>query len=312
MENLIKNRFIFGTWALGGKWTFRNMPYGWGDLSIKESLKLIEEAYRNGIRIFDTAPCYGLGKAEEIIGDFIRIYNIKDVQVITKAGKFLGPDGWYSLYKLERLLNSIDESLNRVGSQTSTILIKDPEISFIRNNHISPLIQTLNNYHPTLTFGCSSHIQDIASLLPIADGKFNTLMLEINMLNFTSVVPFLRIAKEKNYRVYAMQPLFYGLLSGKYNDISQFPKDDWRTIFSNAWLDSKLRLVKSIKEYFDQIIKSTDYSLANIGIASLLSCELIDKVVIGPKTVSQLNNSLYSINLINNPLIKKWLNEHKY
>lgn len=57
-----------------------------GKLNKKESLRLLEIAYDNGIRHFDTAPSYGYGESEALLGTFLRRHS--DVTVATKVGLF--------------------------------------------------------------------------------------------------------------------------------------------------------------------------------------------------------------------------------
>jgi len=53
-----------GTWAIGGgDWTF-----GWGPQDDKESTEAIIRAIELGINWVDTAPAYGLGHSEEVVG----------------------------------------------------------------------------------------------------------------------------------------------------------------------------------------------------------------------------------------------------
>jgi aryl-alcohol dehydrogenase-like predicted oxidoreductase len=50
----------YGAWALSRK--------GWGDVNEKEALETVEKSIENGINFFDTAPVYGFGKSEELLG----------------------------------------------------------------------------------------------------------------------------------------------------------------------------------------------------------------------------------------------------
>jgi D-threo-aldose 1-dehydrogenase len=62
----------FGTASLAGR------------LSRSESIRLLDVAYEQGIRHFDTAPLYGYGESEEILGMFLRTHT--DTTVTTKVG----------------------------------------------------------------------------------------------------------------------------------------------------------------------------------------------------------------------------------
>ncbi len=71
--NAKTGRLGFGTSALAGR------------IGRKESLRLLEVAYDAGIRYFDTAPMYGYGAAEEVLGEFIRTRRDR-VTIVTKFG----------------------------------------------------------------------------------------------------------------------------------------------------------------------------------------------------------------------------------
>ncbi len=70
----------FGTWALGGG----GYAYGWGPQNDKESVSTIWRALDLGVNWIDTAPVYGLGHAEEIVGKAIK--GNREVVVATKCG----------------------------------------------------------------------------------------------------------------------------------------------------------------------------------------------------------------------------------
>src|SRR5207249_6329907 len=52
-----------GAWAIGGEWRF-----GWGPQDDAESVATIKHAVEVGINWIDTAPAYGLGHSEEVVG----------------------------------------------------------------------------------------------------------------------------------------------------------------------------------------------------------------------------------------------------
>src|SRR5580698_2850474 len=61
--NLVSSRIALGTWAIGG--------WMWGGTDEKESIRTIHAAIDQGINLIDTAPIYGFGVSEEIIGKAI-------------------------------------------------------------------------------------------------------------------------------------------------------------------------------------------------------------------------------------------------
>ncbi|MBO7676264.1 MAG: aldo/keto reductase, partial [Erysipelotrichaceae bacterium] len=53
-----------GTWGVGAA--------GWGDVNDDESIEAIRYMIDNGVNLVDTAPVYGLGHSEEIVGEAIK------------------------------------------------------------------------------------------------------------------------------------------------------------------------------------------------------------------------------------------------
>src|SRR5689334_14336865 len=54
------SRIALGTWAMGG--------WMWGGTEEKDAIRTITTAVDNGITLIDTAPVYGFGRSEEIVG----------------------------------------------------------------------------------------------------------------------------------------------------------------------------------------------------------------------------------------------------
>jgi aryl-alcohol dehydrogenase-like predicted oxidoreductase len=57
---MVASRIALGTWAIGG--------WMWGGSDVRSAFRTIEAATDHGINVIDTAPAYGFGLAEEIVG----------------------------------------------------------------------------------------------------------------------------------------------------------------------------------------------------------------------------------------------------
>src|ERR1700750_2427194 len=68
-----------GTWAIGG--------WMWGGTDEAESISTIRAALDQGINVIDTAPAYGFGRSEEIVGKAIAEGGVRDrVLIASKVG----------------------------------------------------------------------------------------------------------------------------------------------------------------------------------------------------------------------------------
>src|SRR5450432_2372320 len=68
----------FGAWAIGG--------WMWGGAEKKDALEAIAASYDHGVTSIDTAPIYGQGRSEEIVGEALRSLPRDKVQILTKFG----------------------------------------------------------------------------------------------------------------------------------------------------------------------------------------------------------------------------------
>ena len=96
-----------GTWAIGG--------WMWGGTDEAESIATIRAAFEHGINIVDTAPVYGFGRSEEIVGKAIAEGRLRsDVMIATKAG-LQWEDGKVSRNASRaRIMREVEDSLRRL------------------------------------------------------------------------------------------------------------------------------------------------------------------------------------------------------
>src|SRR5467141_4427302 len=96
-----------GTWAIGG--------WMWGGTDETESIATIQAAFEHGINIVDTAPVYGFGHAEEIVGKAIAEGQLRSrVVIATKAGLEWEGGRVTRNAGRARILQEIDDSLRRL------------------------------------------------------------------------------------------------------------------------------------------------------------------------------------------------------
>ena len=65
-----------GTWAIGGS--------GWGAVDRQDSIAAIRSMLDNDVNIVDTAPIYGRGYSEEVVGEAIKGYDREKLIISTK------------------------------------------------------------------------------------------------------------------------------------------------------------------------------------------------------------------------------------
>ena len=112
LSSLTTSRIGLGTWAIGG--------WMWGGTDEATSIATIRAAVERGVTLIDTAPVYGFGRSEEIVGKALAQGGRRDrVQIATKVGLTWGSGGLYRDSRPARLRREIEDSLRRL--QTDVI-----------------------------------------------------------------------------------------------------------------------------------------------------------------------------------------------
>jgi aryl-alcohol dehydrogenase-like predicted oxidoreductase len=100
-------RVALGTWAMGG--------WMWGGTDERESVATIRAALEQGINLIDTAPVYGFGVSEEIVGSALAVGGLRSRAVIaTKVGLEWRDGKVYRNATRDRIMQEIEQSLRRL------------------------------------------------------------------------------------------------------------------------------------------------------------------------------------------------------
>src|SRR5713101_8351913 len=111
--NLNPTRIALGTWAIGG-WL-------WGGSDQAESIRTIRSAVDRGINLIDTAPVYGFGRSEEIVGEALAEIGRHKVLIATKVGLDWREGQPFRNASKVRIHREIEDSLRRLRTDVIDI-----------------------------------------------------------------------------------------------------------------------------------------------------------------------------------------------
>src|SRR6516165_8970961 len=101
---LKSSRIGLGTWAIGG--------WMWGGTDEAQSIATIRSAVERGVTLIDTAPVYGFGRSEEIVGKALAQGSLRGkVQVATKVGLAWKKGAIFRDSRAARIRKEIEDSL---------------------------------------------------------------------------------------------------------------------------------------------------------------------------------------------------------
>src|SRR6201998_3369165 len=103
-SGLVTSRIGLGTWAIGG--------WMWGGTDEAQSIATIHSAIDRGVTLIDTAPAYGFGHSEEIIGKALAQSSLRDkVTIATKVGLAWRDGAVFRDSRPARIREEIEDSL---------------------------------------------------------------------------------------------------------------------------------------------------------------------------------------------------------
>lgn len=211
-----------GTWVFGGD--------VWGGAEEKESLNAIQTALDQGINFIDTAPIYGDGLAESIVGKAIKAKPGK-VILATKCGLRRRGNGTIKLdLSPVAIRGEIDESLRRLGvEQIDLYQCHWPDPNTPIEMTLEALLQ-IQAEGKIRHIGVSNFDRGLLEKAS-ASAKIVTLQRHYSLLERTVEAEVLTYCRQNAVGFLAYGSLGGGILSGKYRSPKRFNPEDARNFF---------------------------------------------------------------------------------
>jgi aryl-alcohol dehydrogenase-like predicted oxidoreductase len=220
-----------GTWAIGGTW--------WGGAMETESVAALRAGLDAGINLIDTAPVYGFGLAEEVVGKAIKGRDRDSVVIATKVGlvwdnevgRFFFEDNGTKVYrnlKPESIRREVENSLRRLDVDYIDLYQthwQDPTTPI--SDTMSELLK-LKDEGKIKAIGVSNaSISDMLKYLDL--GRIESNQPLYNMLDRSIEGEELPFCQEHDIAVLSYSSLALGLLTGKLTGEKEYPSSDPRS-----------------------------------------------------------------------------------
>ena len=273
---------VLGTWVTGG--------WAWGGSDEKESLAAILRSLELGINFLDTAPVYGFGKSEEIVGQAIKQWGREKVVVATKCGL-----EWDDKQRIRRnsspgrILQEVDDSLKRLGVDCIDLYQihwPDPATAFEDSMKAMLKVQELGKirYIGVSNFG----LDQLERIM--RHGDVYSLQPPYNMFEREAQKDLLPFCLENGVATLAYGGLCRGLLTGKFKGDERFPKGDLRRADPKFKPDQFKKYVRTV-DAIKPIAASYGKSPAQFALRWALHQPGITCVIAGARTAKQAEDN---------------------
>ncbi len=289
-SNIEVTTLALGTWAFGGdRW--------WGEQEDLASQKTLYRAIELGINFIDTAPIYGNGHSETVIGEALKKERLRDKVILaTKVGlRWESPSSPTSFQNLKResILEEIEDSLRRLKTEVIDLYqVHFPDPS----TPIEETAQTLYKLYQQgkiRTIGVSNfsvgEMQEVMKLCPrhSRQPRASRCRSEIE----SETLPF---CIENNIAVLAYSPLDNAVLTGKFFFGQKIPQDKVRS--ENYDLEEEnFEINKEIIIKLKDVASKYKKSLTQLALNWVIAQKGITSAIVGARRPAQMEENTGSV-----------------
>ena len=244
------SRIGLGTWAIGG--------WMWGGTDETAAIAVIHEAIDRGVTLIDTAPAYGFGRSEEIVGKALAEGGRRQhVVIATKVGLDWKDGQPFRDASKRRIHKEVDDSLRRLRTDVIDLYQvhwPDPNVPIEETAAAMAELQRagkirfigVSNFSP-------AQIEAFRKVAPV-----QTVQSPYNLFERAIEEDVLPYCRDKNIATLAYGSLCRGLLSGRMTAQTKFDGDDLRKV------DPKFRAPR-FEQYLRAVERLDRFAQANYG-----------------------------------------------
>ena len=264
----------FGAWQLGN-------ARDWEGMEDNHAIRLVHEALDQGCNFFDTAPNYGGGNSESLLGEALTGRRSEAV-INSKFGHH--PDNTLN-FDSKKIRSSVEDSLRRLKTDyLDSILLHNPPFEILTGStdHFE-VLESLKQEGKIRAYGASlDSAREMDELIRNTESQ----VIEV-MFNIFHQEPrrAFKLAAEKNVGLIVKVPLDSGWLSGKYDENSVFT--DIRSRWNVEQLKKRADFLPVLKEMLEP-----GESLVQLALRYTLYYQEVSTVIPGNKNLKQLNENL--------------------
>lgn len=283
----------FGAWAAGG--------WMWGGTELAEAVNAIRAGFDFGVTSIDTAPAYGQGLSEEIVGEAIKGIPRDRVQILTKFGlSWSGTKGQFFFNSRDNQGKPLD--IYRYSGKDGIIKECETSLRLLGTDYIdlyqihwadptTPVQETMEAVAQLIKEGkvryagvCNYDVElmkESAKYIDLVSDQVSYSMIKRDIER--ELVPYLI---ENNKSVLAYSPLQRGLLSGKIKPGHSFADGDTRADQS-YYSDKNIQLTNAFLEKIKPLAEEKNATLSQLVIRWTIDQPGITIALVGARNAAQ-------------------------
>ena len=286
------SRLGFGAWSIGGA----GWSYDGGAARDRTSLEALAHACANGVSWVDTAPTYGQGHSEELVGIVARRLGSDRPRIFTKCGRRWDSRSAdpYSDLSPAALQADCESSLRRLGVEVVELL----QIHWPERPERTPIEESWGQMRRLMDAGkiraagvCNFDIDQLERCEAV--GHVDALQVPFSMIARDAAAGLLQWCEDHGTALLAYSPMVIGLLTDSFakESIQALHPDDWRRRHPE-YQSPRLERNLALRDRLRDLAEARGTSVAAIALSWVLSWPQVTGAIVGASTASQVDGWL--------------------
>lgn len=276
-----------GTWGIAGA---NSAGVSWGDVDTKESIAAVRRMVENGVNMVDTAPIYGEGHSEEVVGQALK--GIRDkVYLTTKFGSYINHFTGTSVRdcKYNTVEREIDESLKRLQTDYIDFYVMHwPDV----NTPIEETMAAVNMLKEKGKIRFIGMSNSPKELIMEAQkyAKIDVIQPPFSMVNQTER-ELMEWAETQGIGTMTYGSLGAGILTGAIRECPEYDPKDMRLIFYPFFKEPTFSKIMELLKTLDAIAEEHEKPVAQVSINWSTQKSFVSTALTGVNTPAQADEN---------------------
>ena len=266
----------------------------WSGTQDRESSQALHEAFDLGVNFIDTAPIYGNGHSERIVGRVIRERR-EEIFVATKVppknGKWPAQGTLQEAYPRDHILKCAETSRRNLGVDTIAILqlhVWNP--SWLDQAEWHETFLSLQVQGQIAHFGVSVNEHQPDSVLKLVEsGKVDTVQVMYNIFDQSAEERLFPLCHRNQVGVIARVPFDEGALTGQITPDTVLGRRDWRNFYFKG---NRKQLVSERVAKLRRLLGAEAHTLTELALKFCLHPEAVSTVVAGMRSAKHVRENV--------------------
>lgn len=273
--NVDVSELAVGTWAIGGD--------NYGPVDREASIEAIRRMIDNGVNLVDTAPCYGNGYSEKVVGEALAGGYRDKVLLSSKVGLVTSVNGYDRDSSFKNIMREVESSLyNLKTDHIDFYFVHWPDMNTPFAETMSAL-ELLRKQGKIRFIGVSNFTTEMIDECN-KYGHVDVQQPPFSMVDRT-YVDLMQWGVERGIDSLTYGSMGAGVLSGKYRDTPDFPEGDTRLTFYDYFREPKYSKVQELLLVMDKIAAAHGVPVSQVALNWSCQKDYVGCALVGVRSV---------------------------